>query len=308
MPATAHKPGRAAGTQTSPVLHVGRRVLTTPSRTIAIANISTVSVGTHVEHHPRALLAIAAVIFAAMAFGATQVGLVAVGQWNPVSGALGVVSVGLAAYALKPQDKAHYLLISSADGAMTQFKGRDRAMLDDVRRLIADKIDKGDETAVFDVNFETGDIGKEAGFMPRGEVQSEAGATPNSSTAGRLRNAIMTHARTGAIDGGGGAGRGAEAQAQWMPQNGASPGPSDVYVDFNALLPAVVEMHRFYARQPNAEHVEQRLSELELLMRAGAQTQAQKARVQTLTLDLAHILKAYEPAVKILHQISGMAA
>ncbi len=196
MPATAHKPGRAAGTQTSPVLHVGRRVLTTPSRTIAIANISTMSVGTHVEHHPRALLAITAVIIAAMAFGATQVGLVAVGQWNPVSVALGVVSVGLAAYALKPQDKAHYLLISSADGAMTQFKGRDRAMLDDVRRLIADKIDKGDETAVFDVNFETGDIGKEAGPMPRGETQSEAGTAPNSRTAGRLRNAIMTHART----------------------------------------------------------------------------------------------------------------
>ncbi len=307
MPATAHKPGRAAGTQTSPVLHVGPRVLTTPSRTIAIANISTMSVGTHVERHPRVLLATAAVIFAAMAFGATQLGLVAVGQWNPLSVALGVISVGLAAYALKPQDKGHYLLISCADGMMTQFKGRDRAMLDDVRRLIADKIDKRDETVVFDVNFETGQIGKEAGLVPRGEAQSEAGTAPNSRTGGRLRNAIMAHARAGAIDGGI-AGRSVEAQGQWMPQNGAGQGRSDVYIDFNALLPAVVEMHRFYARQPNAEHVEQRLSELELLMRAGAQTQAQKARVQTLTLDLAHILKAYEPAVKILNQISGLAA
>lgn len=299
MPATAHNPGRAAGTQTSPVLHVGRRVLTTPSRTIVIANISSMSVGTHVEHHPRAVLAIAAVIFAAMAFGATQVGLVAVGQWNPISIALGIISAGLAAYALKPQDKAHYLLISSADGVMTRFKARDRAMLDDVRRLIAEKIDKGDESAAFDVNFETGEIGNGAGLAPRGEAQSEAGSASGPSAAAQLRNAIMPRARTGT---------GAETLPQRTPQNGVGQRSSDLYVDFNALLPAVVEMHRFYARQPNAEHVAQRLSELELLMRAGAQSEAQKARVQTLTLDLAHILQAYEPAVKILHQISGMAA
>ena len=92
-----------------------------------------------------------------------------------------------------------------------------------------------------------------------------------------------------------------------LTQNGAANGYTEAHIDFAQLLPHIVDMHRFYASQPNAQHLEQRLRELELLMRAGAAKPHQKSRIRELAGDLAQILQAYPPVVQVFQQIAGMA-
>lgn len=89
--------------------------------------------------------------------------------------------------------------------------------------------------------------------------------------------------------------------------NGAAPSnTSDTFVDYSGVLSAIVEMHRFYARQQGTQHLEQRLSELELLMRAGTPTGAQKARLRELSNDLSQILQAYPQAVELFDHIGEL--
>lgn len=88
--------------------------------------------------------------------------------------------------------------------------------------------------------------------------------------------------------------------------NGGSPPASDSFVDYTTVLSAIVEMHRFYARQANTQHLEQRLSELELLMRAGTPTPVQKARLHELSNDMSQILQAYPQAVELFDHIGSL--
>jgi hypothetical protein len=65
-------------------------------------------------------------------------------------------------------------------------------------------------------------------------------------------------------------------------------------------------MHLFFGRQPGTQHLEQRLSELELLMRAGTPTPSQKARVRELTGEMSSILQAYPQAVDLFQHIGSL--
>ena len=84
-------------------------------------------------------------------------------------------------------------------------------------------------------------------------------------------------------------------------------GSSESFIDYSGVLPAIVEMHRFYARQTGTQHLEQRLSELELLMRAGTPTTAQKTRLRELSGEMSQILGAYPQAVELFEHISSLA-
>ena len=162
----------AAATRTFGALRIERRVLTTPARTIAIANISTVSVGTHATPKPKILYWLLALLFAAMAWGSMRPDF----SWGPLSPTgftfvLGIIMLVFAGLALRPDDKSHYLLISSNDGVLSRFTAPDRAFLDEVRNILTDKINRGDEQMTFSVNFEKVQIenlaaGTEAGGSP----------------------------------------------------------------------------------------------------------------------------------------------
>ena len=109
----------AAATRTFGSLRIDRRVLSTPTRTIAIANISTVSVGTHVAHRPTAIYWLLALLSVLMALGSMRPDF----TWGPLTpnGAtvvLGFIAAVFAGLALRPDDKTHYLLISSNDGVL----------------------------------------------------------------------------------------------------------------------------------------------------------------------------------------------
>ena len=135
----------AAATKTFTALRIERRVLTTPSRTIPISNISMVGVGTHVTTKPTLLYWGLAALFLVMTFGSMRPDL-SFGPLSPTGATVVLAFLTLLFGGLaKPEDKAHYLLISTNDGVLTRFTAADRAILDEVRSILTEKINRGDE-------------------------------------------------------------------------------------------------------------------------------------------------------------------
>jgi hypothetical protein len=316
----------AAATKTFASLRIDRRVLSTPTRTIVISKIATVGVGTHVTAKPTGLFWLLAAFFLIMALGSMRPDF----SWGPLTptGAtvvLGFIALAFAGLAVRPEDKTHYLLISSNDGILSRFSAPDRSILEEVRSILTEKINRNDESMTFNVNFERGQI--ENLGIPQGG--GNAAGQQHITTGGH-----PAHPGNGA---GGNNGVAPDRHPQSSPQrprsqpaeisplaprqqqrpqqtpstalNGAAaPGPTaDNFIDFTGVLPAIVEMHRFYARQSGTQHLEQRLSELELLMRAGTPTAAQKMRLRELSGEMSQILGAYPQAVELFDHVNGLA-
>jgi hypothetical protein len=299
----------SAATKTFGSLRIERRVLVTPARTITIANISTVSVGTHVAPKPKVLFWILALLFAGMAWASMRpdftLGPLAPTGTTVVLGLLMLVFAGLA---LRPEDKTHYLLISSNDGVLSRFTAPDRAVLDEVRSILTEKINRGDETMMFSVNFEKGHIetlngGSGGSSSPSHQVNGSGHATAFGDGAAGQQD------RNAGPDSGGRPTVARSSRAQpgvaQAPNSGGG-ATAESFIDFSTVLPAIVEMHRFYARQPGTQHLEQRLSELELLMRAGTPTLSQKTRLREISHDMSQILQAYPQAVELFDHIGGL--
>jgi hypothetical protein len=298
----------AAATKTFGALRIERRVLATPGRTIAIANISTVSVGPHVITKPRVLYWLVALLFAGMMFGSMRTEF-SFGPLVPTAftGLLVLIMLGFVALALWPDDKTNYLLITANDGVLTRFTTADRAFLDEVRGILSDKINRGDEQMQFNINFERVQIENLASANdvrglppPRANGASHGGDFANGPDNLSDRDFAPAQApRPGKQP--------PRRPANIAPApNGNGSARSETFVDYSNALPAIVEMHRFYARQPGTQHLEQRLSELEMLMRAGTPTQSQKARLRELTGDMTQILNAYPQAVELFEHIGGL--
>lgn len=308
----------ASATQTFGLLTIDKRVLTTPSRTIAIRNIATVSVGTHVE--PRAfILVIMAIMFAVLAIGAFNVS-------NPFSNApniagwvLAVLSLVFVLIYFRPEDRTHYLLISTCDGVLSRFTGPQRETLNEVRDLITAKINAADDVSSYTINFEKGTIENlsvaSAGSISTathvsgtGNTVAAGGATAVSGYGNTVQTANGANGRVATSESSYAASRSPGAQlGNGNSQNGAHHANHETAIDFSHYLPAVVDMHRFYARQPDAQHLEQRLHELELLMRAGAAGRHQKTRIRELSGELSQILQAYPAVTQIFQHIAGLA-
>ncbi|MFT3730290.1 MAG: DUF6232 family protein [Hyphomicrobium sp.] len=313
----------AAATKTFGSLRIDRRVLSTPTRTIAIANIATVSTGTHVAHRPTAIYWLLTLLFVLMALGSMRPDF----TWGPLAptGAtvvLGFLAVVFAGLALRPDDKTHYLLISSSDGVLSRFTAPDRTILEEVRTLLTEKINRGDDSMTFNINFDRGQIENLAGSGPPAALPS-----PGPDHGQQLPNQT-NRPGTGASERGGqmSAGRprpmaGESTNPPSRPgqrvqptlssslNGNAAPNPAqpESFVDYSGVLPAIVEMHRFYARQTGTQHLEQRLSELELLMRAGTPTISQKTRLRELSGEMSQILGAYPQAVELFDHITNLA-
>jgi hypothetical protein len=319
----------AAATKTFAALRIDRRVLSTPTRTVAIANIATVSTGTHVVHRPTAVYWLFALLFLLMTFASMRPDFTW-GPLEPTGGSLilGFLTIVFAGIALRPDDKTHYLLISSADGVLSRFTAPDRSILDEVRAILADKINRNDEAMTFDVNFELGRIenfsgspdagmsssgsGAEHGPQPRQIAQQPRGANGGAPLERPAQPSAPRQRMNGADNGVSTRGRGAQPTLAPKANGGPSlatahaPAPEN-FIDYTGVLPAVVEMHRFYARQTGTQHLEQRLSELELLMRAGTPTGTQKARLRELSTEMSQILGAYPQAVELFDHIGSLA-
>jgi hypothetical protein len=304
----------AAATKTFTALRIERRVLTTPSRTIPISNISMVGVGTHVPAKPTILYWGIAALFLIMTFGSMRPDL-SFGPLAPTGATviLGFLTLLFGGLALRPEDKAHYLLISTNDGVLTRFTAPDRAILDEVRSILTEKINRGDESMTFSVNFEKEHIDNLAtgmGSLPPQHMLNGAGHAPTPANSGPVdRNGAqpgVPRTRPPASDVQYTSPRPSRPQTALAPVQNAIT-TADAFVDYSPVLSAIVDMHRFYARQPNTQHLEQRLSELELLMRAGTPTVTQKARLRELSSDMSQILQAYPQAVELFDHIGSLA-
>lgn len=214
--------------------------------------------------------------------------------------------------------KKHYLLITTNDGVLSRFPGRKAELLHEVRDVLTEKINTGNENISLHANFEKGSIenlnvahadsvNQTTNVSGSGHTVATNGATAVSGHANTVQTANGANGRVGTTETINNVTRSPGAQlGNGHSQNGASHSNTERYVDFSQFLPSIVEMHRFYARQPNAEHLEQRLHELELLMRAGATGGHQKSRIRELAGEVGQILQAYPAAVQIFQHIASL--
>jgi hypothetical protein len=275
--------------QTFGQLTIERRVLITPKSTISIPSIAVISSGT--ASVPRAAVWNLAVVLLLAGLVALVAG---VGLGSKLAILLGGVGLlcGFVLARFFAKAEMPCLCITSTDGHKHQFTGQ-RRTLDEVRRILSDKINTGDENAVYRVSFEKGII------QPVGHTEAVdamlAGAVPHV-TAG------AADTRGDALD--------AYSPATNAPRpplgNNFSAGGVP-HVDYSQVLPQIVDMQRFYAQRQDTQDIAERLNELEYLMRSGTPTAGSRSRLNQLAGELGSILGAYPGVVQIFHQAARLA-
>jgi hypothetical protein len=272
-------------------LTIERRVLITPRSTVSISSIAVISSGTmSVPRKPiwNLALVLLAAGLVALAAGVNLQSNLAMGL-----GGVGMLcGIVLARFFAKTE--MHCLSITSTDGHKHQFTGQ-RRTLEEVRRILSDKINAGDESAVYRVSFEKGIIqpvsvghADAVGAMLAGSGSPVTPGPPN--------------ARPGVMD-------------PYMPTtsppaphlgNGHHAGGAP-HVDYSQVLPQIVDMQRFYAQRQDTQDIAERLNELEYLMRSGTPTAGSRSRLNHIVGELSSILGAYPGVVQIFHQAARLA-
>ena len=200
---------------------------------------------------------------------------------------------GLLVVAFFARAEVHCLSIASAGGQVFLFTGQ-RKTLEEARRLLTDKINTGDDSAVYRINFAKGIINAAGHFEPPGA------APPSLAPWSAQRRPVR--ARLGGLD------LPMPAMSPPVPvlANGHYPSP-EAHIDYAIVLPQIVDMQRFYAQRPDTQEIAERLNELEFLMRSGTPTPAGRARLGQLAGELGSILGAYPHVVHIFQQAARLA-
>src|SRR5581483_3809338 len=272
-------------------LTIEKRVLITPKSTISIPNIAVISSG--IMKVPSRLVW---VLILALLTGAA-LAIIIGGRGSPPVALAGVAMV-IGAFVLAiffSRSRIPCLFISSSDGHTPLFTGQ-RQTLEDVRRLLSDKINADDETAVYRVNFEKGAIQT----VSVGHADSVGAIVAGS---GHHVMAGTGHARVGTAD----------TFMQAVKSPGAQLGSghhaagTSYHADYSPVLPQIAEMQRFYAQRQDTQDIAERLAELEHLMRAGTPTPGSRSRLSQLLGELSSVLGAYPGVVQIFQQIAKLA-
>jgi hypothetical protein len=267
-------------------LTIERRVLITPKSTINIASIAVISSGSASVPN-RAVWNLALILLVAgavvLAVGVGQNAHLAI-----AAGGVGIFSgVILARFFAKAEKPC--LSITSTDGHKHQFIGQ-RRTLEEVRRILSDKINALDESTVYRVSFEKGII--QSMNVPHAEtVGAMLGGAPSGEVMPRAPDT-----RGGALE------TYTPAVAPAAPAPGRPP-----HVDYSQVLPQIVDMQRFYAQRQDTQDIAERLNELEYLMRSGTPTPVTRGRLNHLLGELSSILGAYPDVVQIFHRAARLA-
>jgi hypothetical protein len=290
-------------------LTIERRVLIVPGSTIPIAGIGDVSTGVvgFVRKLPLALallLLTTGLAMIAAGFHRGSMLLLAAGTGSLLGGLL------VAAFLVKSAE--HCLSIASAGGQVFVFAGK-RKTLEEARRLLTEKINAGDDNAVYRINFVKGIINAV------GHVEAPAAArlglgsdpAPGSSLGsghGQHHGPAPGHQPPPGATHLGGLDLPMPAMSPPVPvlANGHYPSP-DPHIDYAVVLPQIVDMQRFYAQRPDTLEIAERLNEMEFLMRSGTPTPAGRARLGQLAGELGSILGAYPHVVQIFQQAARLA-
>lgn len=278
------------GTRTFGQLDIRERVLDTGERTIAVANISTVSLAKLDKKRTRIVLWILAAICA-------LTGLLWLVGGDVLSSVVALALAGLFGWLAYRAKDIITLALGTNDGTRTLFASTDEALLAEVKRFLTEKINTGDlraATFVFDQSKQEISIGK----MVTGDDRS---VTADSVVTGS-HNQVATHS-PGASFGS------AETRYSAVNSPNAQVGPGNKVsrVDYSGVLPNVEEWHRQAAQSPGWEHVAERLGELETLLKSGTPNAEGKGKVRSLVADLSGILQAYPAAVQLFQSIARLA-
>jgi hypothetical protein len=273
-------------------LTIERRVLITPKSTISIPNIAVISSGTIKAPSKLAwtlVLALLAGSIGAFAYSTTRPG------FTESAAGVAMVMGALVLGRFFSQTERPCLFISSSDGHTSLFTGQFKT-LEEVRRLLSDKINADDESAVYRINFEKGVV--------------QTANVGHGATVGAILAGSSNHVMAGA-------GSARLGTADTFLQATSSPGAqlgnghyaagNGYHADYSQVLPNIVEMQRFYAGRQDTQDIADRLGELEHLMRSGTPTPGSRSRLSQLLGDLSSILGAYPGVVQIFQQAARIA-
>lgn len=272
-------------------LKVEARVLITPHTSISIPNIATLSVIPIVQKKPSVTLPIALVVIIA-SYIYFQVGSPYGYQQSTdprtvVMLIASLIIAGLLTYYFRHPGEQWRLLIGTSDGGLNYFTAPKRATLEQVRDLLTEKINNRDEAAVYNINFESGDIQI---VQPGASVGTLVSGTGNQVASGNGRVGTTEVIQSQGVQ----IGRGHQA-------NGA------VYkVDYSANLPTI-ELWAEHFRNTEHREIADKLAELERLMRSGTPSDQSKGRVRELTSQLSQLLSSASDAVNLFAAVARAA-
>ncbi len=310
---------RGAPTEVFGELTIERRVLLTPGRTISIPNIASVSVDTFVTRRPPGPLYGALACVAWALNSTTQSGSLfsSTGMLWPF-GLMGAVIL-LVIWTLSKQYSEPFLIVASSDGTRTLFKGNSHETLEKVRRVLSDKINAHDETSTYTINFANGTIESlnvasvdslQAGAIVQGDNNQVIAGSPQARLGTHETTYNTTNATTHNSDH-------STTHATTLSHSPAAQVGTGhiqhgtqvhmVHVDYAGVLPQVEALVRHYAGRPETRHIEERLSELEMLMRAGTPTPQQKSRLRDLVGEITAFMQAAPQWVEFFRSIARMA-
>lgn len=296
-------------------LAVRAHVIDTGERTIVIAEIASVSVGVD-DRWPLKI----ALLIAACGVAAAAVFIL----WLALFAVLLVVSAVFVR-------STSTLAIATNDGSRTFFSSDARAELDEALSFLSEKLNTQDADMMRHFRFgRTNDpsqpstvkqatVAVDADDNDAEAVDVDATYAETRAGAARAEPIADTRAPRSARDrvsdglaglGGGGFMRSrAASDAQTKPNDllAAGAGASGGQINYASVIAQVTELHRFYAKTPDTKHIEQRLSEMEVLMRSGTPGEDSRERVRQLAGELASIMQAYPPMVQLFQHIATLA-
>ncbi len=276
-----------SGPRTFDRLEVRERVIDTGERTLALDEVASISVGVDNRWPTKILLLLAGVI----------AGIVALSAYPLVA----IAAVALVVTAVFVRSTSTLVIVTS-DGTQTCFSSAHRAQLDEAREFLTEKLNSGDEDSK-EVFIFVAEPTVEAGYAPSPEgPASGIAAAPTGTTvpAGHVRPSPETAEHT--------APEMSQAEsAGGLQRTAPSVQTGSVHhVDYASVIGQVTELNRFYAQTPDTKHIEERLSELEVLMRSGTPHEEGCHRVRQLSGELSTILQAYPTMTQLFQHIASL--
>ena len=269
-------------------LTIRERIVETGQWTIAIPAIATVSLNKSSRPLFRIISLFAAVMSASAGLTNYALKLMAPAEpWLLASGALAAIFV-----LLTLRDKDRYVLALTAnDGSRCAVSSSDKRELENIRAFLAEKINSQDCMAARTFDLDKKEARHKTNTTDTKQLLAVAASSGADTTAPNLHSEDLAE----------------QHETLLLPANDIDAGASDGSVDYASVIGQVTDLHRFYERHPQAAHIRERLSEMELLMRSGTPSETQRHRMRELSLDLSNIMAAYPHMTQLFAQVSRLA-
>jgi hypothetical protein len=266
-------------------LTVKDNVIDTGTRTISIRNISTIGIEKIYPLRRLSIICASVAIFMAIVGALNAASPQA--EWNSdtFSGVLLTISAIIVFFAARFYfDSQIFLAISTNNGSHSLFYNDKIEFLKRVKSTIDDRINNPADASQFTVNFNKGSI-EQMSVDNMGGVSNMSAETVVSDSPGAR---VASHSPSAQVG------------------DGNTMELTTSYVNYETYLPHVEKIRQAVpARRPDL-NIEDKLDELIDLMRQSSPTREDKSRVEQLALNLAQVLQAYPPMVRLFSDIAGV--